>query len=370
MSRVAETDRLHERVRAFIDASLAGAHRETFDRLACDLARHQAEYVPGVASAFARAGVDPRALDHAAAIPALPTDVFRLRRIAAHPESEDLRVFATSGTTGSQRGRHPFRTLETYRRGALAWGARALWPDDARLRVVLLTADEERAPESSLGYMLARFADRHGGGRFFWDGERLDHDALARELDEARAGDAPVLVAGTSFAFVHLCDAVRRALPLPAGSRVMQTGGFKGRSREVEASALRRSIADLFALDERAVIAEYGMTELASQLYQGGIAALYGAPLVAGSSAADDAYHPPPWLRVEAACPTTLATLPRGEVGIARFVDLANVDSSLAVQTADRVIVAADGAVTLLGRLPGATPRGCSLALEHLLGHA
>jgi hypothetical protein len=373
MTRGDETEILHERVRRFISSSLEGAGDETFDRLACDLARHQARHVPALASAFARGGIDPRTIERAESIPALPTDVFRLRRVAVHPEAEDVRVFATSGTTGAQRGRHPFRALETYRRGALAWGSRALWPDEARLRVVLLAADEQTAPESSLTYMLARFAERHGGGRWFWDGARLDLDGLDRELDDAAASAGPVLVAGTSFAFVHLCDAIGRGLPLPAGSRVMQTGGFKGRSREVEAGALRRSIAELFAIDERAVVAEYGMTELASQLYQGSLAERCGAPLAAGrrdDEPRDDAYHPPPWLRIEAADPISLATLPRGEEGIARFVDLANVDSCLAVQTADRVVVAPDGAVTLLGRQPGAPPRGCSLALEHLLGHA
>ena len=59
--------------------------------------------------------------------------------------------------------------------------------------------------------------------------------------------------------------------------------------------------------------------------------------------------------------PETLAPVPRGEVGIARIVDLANVDSAVAIQTADRVRVTADG-VELLGRAPGAPPRGCSIA--------
>ena len=65
--------------------------------------------------------------------------------------------------------------------------------------------------------------------------------------------------------------------------------------------------------------------------------------------------------------PLTLAPVAPGEVGLARFVDLANVDSSVAIQTSDRILVHEDGTLELLGRAPGATPRGCSLALEHLL---
>ncbi|MBM4357495.1 MAG: acyl-protein synthetase [Deltaproteobacteria bacterium] len=359
MSQAAESAALHARVRRFIDESLAGTTAEAFDALACDVARYQARYVPAVASALARAGLRPAELDRADELPALPTDVFRLRRVAAHPAVDDARVFATSGTTDALRGRHPFRDLETYRRGAMAWAERMLWPDGRRLRVVLLAGDEARAPESSLSYMLARFADHLGQGAWFWDGERLDVGGLERCLTEVNQAGEPALVAGTSFAFVHLCDTVRGALPLPPGSRVMQTGGFKGRSREVAAHELRGAVARLFALAPSVVVAEYGMTELSSQLYQPGAAD--------GAREPATRYLPPPWLRVDAADPLTLATLPRGQEGIARFVDLANVDSAIAVQTADRVVVSGDGSVDLLGRSPGAPPRGCSLALEHLL---
>lgn len=375
MSDPRESDALHARVRRFVGAGLVGAETERFDALACDLARFQARRVPAVARAFERAGLSPEFIAQAAEIPALPTDVFRLRRVAAHDPAEDLRVFATSGTTASERGHHPLRTLETYRLGALGWAERLLWPDGARLSVVLLAADERRAPSSSLTYMLARFADHHHGddaeppgeprGRWFWDGERLDVAGLVDNL--SKLGPGPVLVAGTSFAFVHLCDAHPGRLPLPPGSRVMQTGGFKGRSREVEASALRSAIAATFDLDEAFVVGEYGMTELSSQLYQASLAhALGHGPRPRGPAT----YLAPPWLSVEAVDPVTLAALPRGTEGIARFVDLANVDSAVAIQTADRVIVDADGGVELLGRLPGAPPRGCSLALEHLVsGH-
>ncbi len=76
---------------------------------------------------------------------------------------------------------------------------------------------------------------------------------------------------------------------------------------------------------------------------------------------------PPPWLRVVATDPETLQALPDGREGILRFEDLANVDGAIAVQTADRGRCAG-GAVELVGRLPGAPPRGCSLAVEELLG--
>lgn len=336
------SDPLHERVQAFIDGSDDG-----FDALACDIARHQAAHVPPVGRLYASLGIDPAGLATAEAIPALPTDVFRLRRVAV--AGNDERVFHTSGTTAEARGRHPMRRVDTYRRGALAWGRHMLFPDVDRLRTVALLTDERDAPGSSLTFMVARFAEALGGDvSYHWDGAKLDVSGVRDRVE------GPVLLAGTSFAFVMLLDALAgERLPLPAGSRVMQTGGFKGRTREVAPETLRTQLATCFSVPRSKVVAEYGMTELSSQLYQPGVR----------DGDEDVRYQAPPWLRVSAVDPNTLAPLPEGEVGLARFVDLANVDSSVAVLTMDRVRVEGD-LVTLFGRQPGATPRGCSLALE------
>jgi hypothetical protein len=171
-------------------------------------------------------------------------------------------------------------------------------------------------------------------------------------------GGGPALVLATSFALVHLLDGLGSGgLPLPRGSRVMQTGGFKGRSREVSADALRADVARAFAVDERAVVGEYGMTELSSQFWE--------ATLV-DPDARHGVYVEPPWARVVPVDPSTLAPVPDGEVGVARIEDLANVDSSFAVLAQDRVCRVAGG-FELLGRAPGAAPRGCSIALDEML---
>jgi hypothetical protein len=174
----------------------------------------------------------------------------------------------------------------------------------------------------------------------------------------------PTIVMGTSFAFVHALEALDgERFELPPESRAMHTGGFKGRSREVAPDVLRNQIAVSFGLDTRAVVGEYGMTELSSQLYEGTLRARAGFSV---PSAAHGLFVPPPWLRVVAVDPETLAPLAPGETGILRFEDLANVDGAVAVQTADRGRCAG-GSVELFGRAPGAPPRGCSLAIEELL---
>jgi hypothetical protein len=107
------------------------------------------------------------------------------------------------------------------------------------------------------------------------------------------------------------------------------------------------------------------MTELSSQLYEGTLAAALGH----GPRLPHGVYVPPPWVRVTAVDAATLEPVAPGEIGIARIVDLANVDSAIAIQTADRVR-AVDGRIELLGRQPGAVPRGCSIAIDEMLGRA
>lgn len=363
------SEALHTRVRAFIEASSRGASTERFEDLALAIAAFQREHVAPIrrlASASSRANGD--AWD--SAIPALPVDVFRFARVAAHDASEDAITFRTSGTSlgPSSRGEHAMRTTSTYEAAALAWGSRALFPDAPRaMRSIVLVPSRDVVGDSSLGFMIDRFAWKLGGDvAHTAEGDGVDVERVIEAASRADQMGEAAIVMGTSFAFVHLIDALDgRTCPLPAGSRAMQTGGFKGRSREISAPELRAAIARAFEIPESHVAAEYGMTELSSQLYDGALAAALGHPIARGEPFV---YVPPPWLRVSTVDPETLEPLPHGEIGLARFIDLANVDSSIGILTADRARVAADGSVELLGRAPGAPPRGCSLAIEDALG--
>ncbi len=376
-SSSAESDALHARVQAFLAAAIVDPAQtpEPFDALALALARFQAAQIPAVARLARARAIDLASATYAAEIPAVPCDVFRLTRVAAHPPDEDVAVFHTSGTSQGReaRGEHALRTTATYELGARLWAARLLWPDAARLRVIVLAAPLAEQPDSSLGFMLDRFAALLGGGTFHLRGGVLEAPGVAAAAASARDAGEPALVLATSFALVHLLDArgdLDLDLHLPPGSRIMQTGGFKGRSREVAPDELRAAVSDAFAVPEGQVIGEYGMTELSSQLYEATLAAALGKWPAA--EARHGVYAAPPWVRVTAVDPATLAPLADGEVGLARLVDLANVDSAVAIQTADRVRVLpgspGNHSIELLGRAPGAPPRGCSIAVDDMLG--
>lgn len=352
MSALDESERLHSRARAFASAFVAGGPPpEPFDALAADLARFQASHVEGYARLCRARGIGPARLSRAAEAPAVPTDAFKVARVFAFDDAAAIATFRTSGTTVGTRGVHRFRDVATYEAAALAFGRPALaqdLPEDAP--VLVLGPSRREAPDSSLAHMTSLFAERLGrpAGVFVRAGA-LDADGLRRTIE---ALDAPALVLATSFALVHLLDALRGAgLPLPCGGRVMQTGGFKGRSREVEAATLRAEVARTFGVTEARIVSEYGMTELSSQFYDRG----------------DGLHREPPWARVVPVDPVSLEPLPPGEIGIARIEDLMNVDSAFAVLTQDRVRRVGDG-FELLGRAPGAPPRGCSIAIDEMLG--
>lgn len=358
---VKTSDALHALVREAIET---GAARPHFEELALEVAAFQFAHVEPV-TRLTRARVGdrpPRSIDE---IVALPTDVFRLRRVAAHPPALDTRVFRTSGTTEGTdaRGSHAFRTLATYEAAALSSGRALLLGGVRPTRALLLTPSAAQLPDSSLSFMVDRFTCDLGivSSHAIDDSFKLRMDAALEELTRAELSGEPTIVFGTAFAYVFLLDALaEQRFTLAPESRVMLTGGFKGRAREVPEAELRRALGEVLGVPPTRVIGEYGMTELSSQLYE--------PRLSSTQPVTDGTYRPPPWVRVAAADPTTLEILPAGERGVARFIDLANVDSSLGVQTLDQVEVQPNGDVRLFGRAAGASARGCSLTIEELFG--
>lgn len=335
---------LHQRIQALMSAEPNAA---ALSALLDDLRVYQREQIPPYERMLA-------ARSHLAG---LPTDVFRFARIAAFPEDETKRTFRTSGTTNGARGEHHYRDLSLYDLGARIAARRMLFPDVDKMRLILLVAPEEQVPDSSLGYMLARFAEWFGSSHeYVWP-------ANAGALNAAlAASDEPVALLGTSFAFVHVCDEATERWALPPGSRIMQTGGFKGRSRTLDAEAMHALLRETFGIPESHIVSEYGMTELSSQMYETSL-----VDALAGRTATERRYWAPWWMRVTPVDPATLQPIddPSG-VGILRLEDAANLDSVACLQTADRGRLV-PGGFQLLGRDPNAVPRGCSLAAEEAL---
>ncbi len=355
-----ESDALHARVQAFIrtpETSLS----DSYESIALAIARFQFSHVHGYERLCRARGIDVAASTAHSVFPAVPTDAFKLARVSAFAPHDTPVAFRTSGTTLGDRGTHWFRHTNSYDMGALAFGAEHLrLASTRRFPVLVVGPPPSELGDSSLTHMLSLFVREWGTlpgeTAFFLRGEKLDVERLAEVVKHI---DQQALVCGTSFAFVHLLDELEsQQIVLPKGSRVMQTGGFKGRSRSVDAGELKRRLAQAFALDVASVTSEYGMTELSTQFYEVGTS-VRGFPV----------YAEPPWARVIPVDGVTLEPVAAGKEGIARIEDLANVDSAWAVIVGDRVR-RVDGGFELLGRAHDATPRGCSIAIDEILGAA
>jgi hypothetical protein len=344
-----------------------------FQGLARRVFRYNYQRVPAYAAYCRARGQDPDTVPHWTDIPAVPTAAFKDMVLLAEGAAVE-RVFRTSGTTRGheRRGEHHVADLSLYRAALRPTFEAFLLPDGARLPCFSLVPAAETTPDSSLAFMIDDVQRHFGqaGSGTFADLDGIDFGALDRAASAAVDTAQPVMLLGTSAAFIHWLDRLaaegaRHALP--DGSRLMDTGGFKGGGRDVPPDALRQAYLDRLGLPPHRCVNEYGMTEMLSQLYD---TSLYDHHHGRGEGRDRDSARckgGPPWVRTVAVDPETLESLPPGRSGLLRHLDLANIGSVAAIQTEDVGRVEPDG-VRVEGRAAGAPPRGCSIAMDLLLG--
>ncbi len=330
-----------------------------FDGLARRLHAFQVEACPPYRRFCEGRGRLPERVSSWREIPPVPTGAFKEVALRCFPPERTRVTFRTSGTSTQARGSLHLDTLELYEASLLASFRRHLLPEGQRQRILVLAAAPSEAPDSSLSHMFGIAVQRLGSpdsGFYLRDGE-LELLPLVAALEESARRGEPVLLCGTAFSFVHLLDelsAVGARVRLPPGSRIMETGGFKGRSRELPREELYAALEAGLDVPPGRIVNQYGMTELGSQFYDS----------VLLRPAEPRRKLAPPWTRVSIIDPGGGEAT--GGVGCVVVVDLANTGSVLAVQTADlgRPV---PGGFVLLGRQPGAEARGCSIAVDELL---
>jgi|GEM_PF-50618 len=316
---------------------------------------------------FCRArGVTPETVEHWTEIPAVPIGAFKEVTLACEPLEGAAALFMSSGTTRrEQRSRHYHPTLAVYDASITTNFVAHFLPDGARLPFLVLNPPPAELPNSSLAYYLGVMRERYGesGSDFFVGVPGLDRDRLLAALDARRREDRPVALLGTTFAFVHfldwLADAGKR-VRLPPGSRVFDTGGVKGRSREISREELEAAASHRLGVPATYQVNMYGLTELSTQFIDANLRRH------ASGLAPTRTKSVPPWARTRVLDPETLQELPAGEVGVLCHTDLANRASVCTILTEDLGVWRDDG-FEILGRVQGAQARGCSIAMDELL---
>jgi hypothetical protein len=309
----------------------------------------------------------PEVVAHWTHIPAVPTSAFKELELTSLPPTARTTVFHSSGTTEQQPSRH-FHSAES-----LAVYEASLWnwfEANCRLpitdcRLACLTPPPTQVPHSSLVHMFEIIRLKLGAepstftGALAEDGAwTLNFEATQVALDENQNSkrENPKLILGTAFSFVHWLDFLAEKnlrLQLPPGSRVLETGGYKNRSRTLPKEELHALITEHLGVPRENIFCEYGMSELSSQAYDTDI------------NPPSAICHPrvfrfPPWARAQIISPETGREVAEGETGLIRIFDLANVFSVAAIQTEDLGVRRGDG-FELVGRAQLAEPRGCSL---------
>jgi hypothetical protein len=357
---------LEDRIQGVIyPGAAANISERAFDRIALDIFAFQYRANEPYRKFCDLRGVTPDNVRTWTEIPAVPAAAFKEVPLASFPPEQAELVLTTSGTTqGGREGTHYLLSSKLYDRSVLAHFESAVIPDGVRLPMYVLAQPPEQMPHSSLSHMFGVLAQHVANDcTYYVDANGLDAAALARDLALAEAEGTPVMLLGTAFAFVHFLDyCAERGLrfALAKRSRLMDTGGFKGRSREVPRDELYRSYREVFGIAPQYMVNEYGMTELGSQFYD---ATLIDHELRRRRPLRKLA---PPWCRVSVLNPETLQPAASGETGILRFFDLSNLYSVAAVQTEDLGRTVEEG-FEVLGRAQGAEARGCSIALDDLL---
>jgi hypothetical protein len=354
---------IQSRIRAFMRASLnSPADDSAFDGLALELhhlqRRHNAAY-----QKLCELRGNPK-VQTWRDIPCAPTAAFKELDLTSLPCAERHRVFYSSGTTHRERSKHFHcpTSLALYEDSLWLWFEHNFRERLQGHKLIFLTPRGVQAPNSSLVHMFETIASHVPAAdcEFLGETDSLGNWTLnlARCLDLLKTTTQPVAIFGTAFQFVLLLDELvltKRFLNLRPNSWLFETGGYKGRTREIPKNELHLLLKHRFSTPN--VFSEYGMSELSSQAYSLGSTR---ASRVSPGAPPGDQFQFPPWARARIVSPANGRDVADGERGLIRVYDLANVWSVMAVQTEDLAIKTKNG-FALAGRAAEAEARGCSL---------
>ena len=339
---------------------------EFFNRVALELFELQFRSNPAYRCFCEAREAHPGTSSHWTDIPSIPTEAFKDLALTSIAETERNAVFHSSGTTAQKPSRHYHSqtSLRLYEASLWSWFApHLLAPGSVRPGWVLaLTPHREEAPHSSLVHMFECIASHLNLDSTFFacravadGGSAIEGRKTIAFLKDTVSSGQTGLVLTTAFGLVQLSDLLAargRQLDLPPGCRIMETGGYKGRSRALPKAELHAEITRWLGIPADNIVVEYGMSELGSQAYDH----------TAGSITREGqrVFHFPPWARARVVSPETGDEVADGETGLIRVFDLANVFSVSAIQTGDLGVRHGDG-FELIGRAEHLDPRGCSL---------
>lgn len=303
-----------------------------FNEISMDLFHFHAEYNGVYKEWIQHLGVNRQEVKSIHQIPFLPIRFFKTHKILHGADYE--KVFTSSSTTGQGESKHFVKNLDWYKKSfidcfELNYGRLS----DIEL-FSLLPAYAERKG-SSLIYMVDELQKISGSKQKHY---LYDFSALEKDLRAAILKKKNVILIGVSFALLDFVESLKEPI---TNLTVIETGGMKGRKKELTKDELHKKLKEKFSIPH--IHSEYGMTELLSQAYQKN----------------ETFFNCPPWMKVSFVDPRDVLG-EEVEKGQLRVIDLANVYSCPFILT-DDLGQKMNSGFKVLGRLDQSDLRGCSL---------
>ncbi|NCD71270.1 LuxE/PaaK family acyltransferase [Mucilaginibacter agri] len=314
-------------------------NRQQFDDAALQVFRYQAENNAIYNQFIKGLNVDPSTIDSIYKIPFLPVEFFKSQKVVSSSDEPQV-VFTSSGTTGRITSRHLVTDVSWYEQSFRK--AFELFYGDIRNYCVLalLPSYLERSG-SSLIYMaedLISLSENPASGFYLYN-----HEELYQQLQKQQSAGKPTLLIGVTFALLDFVEQHQINFPELI---VMETGGMKGRRKEMIREELHETLTNGFGVKH--IHSEYGMTELLSQGYSKG----------------DGIFNCPPWMKIITRDTNDpISTQMDGRTGGINIIDLANINSCSFIATQDLGKIYPDGSFEVLGRFDNADIRGCNLLI-------
>jgi hypothetical protein len=273
-------------------------------------------------------------------IPFLPIDFFKSHKIIENNTKEEC-VFGSSSTSGIGQSYHFVRDLSVYEKSFMT-GINLFYEEISKYCVLALLPSYLERKDSSLIYMVQRLinSSRYKESKFYLN----NLDELNEQLNLFKVKKQKTILIGVSFALLDFAEKYQCDFP---GLIVMETGGMKGKRKEMVREELHTFLKERFNVNS--IHSEYGMTELLSQAYSKGSGIFYC----------------PSWMKVLARDPNDPGSvISENKKGCLNIIDLANFNSCSFIATDDYGLVNTDGSFEVLGRVDNSDIRGCNLKME------
>ncbi|MEX1382321.1 acyl transferase [Lutibacter sp.] len=310
---------------------------QDFNKITLDIFRFQAANNLVYKTFLNHLKVDVNAIERIEEIPFLPIQFFKSHKIISS-KSPIEQTFLSSGTTGMTQSKHYVPDVAIYEE-SFTKAFQYFYGSIENYTVLALLPSYLERTGSSLIYMVNNFIEKSNNPK---SGFYLDNlDELAKNLEKLDRKGSKILLIGVSFALLDLLDTYKFNLK---NTIIMETGGMKGKRKELIREELHNILCNGFGVSE--IHSEYGMTELLSQAYSKG----------------NGVFECPPWMKILARdAEDALTILPEGKSGGINVIDLANINSCSFIATQDLGKTYKNGTFEVLGRFDNSDIRGCNL---------